>query len=141
MTLHVDVLSPEKVVFQGEADEILAPTPNGQIAILPHHVSLLTTISQGEVVIKQGRKMYYIAVMGGFLQVQKDVVTVLADYAIQSQDIQLARAQEAKKRAEKLLEEKVSKEDYAKIEADLRRSLLELKVAQRRKKGVAILPQ
>jgi len=136
--LNIEVLSPENVVYRGEADEVIAPTSNGQIAIFPHHVSLLTKISEGELIVKSGKQTQYIAVMDGFLQVRKDFITVLADYAIQSEDIQMHKAEEAKKRAEKLLEERVGQKDFAIIEADLRRSLLELKVAQKRRRVASI---
>ncbi len=133
MTIPVVVVSPEKIVYEDAAEEVIAPTENGQIAILPHHVPLLTTLTEGEVVIKKGGKDTYIAITGGFLDVSKGKATILADYAIESDDIQVVKAQAAKERAEKLLEEKVGNFDFAEIEAQLRRSLLELKIGQKRK--------
>lgn len=133
MTIPVIVVSLEKVVYEDTAEEIIAPTENGQIAILPHHIPLLTTLTEGEVIIKKGGKDTYIAITGGFLDVSKEKTTILADYAIESEDIQVAKAQQAKEKAEKLLEEKVGNFDFAEIEAQLRRSLLELKIGQKRK--------
>jgi F-type H+-transporting ATPase subunit epsilon len=131
--LTLEVITPEKVVLKEEVDEVLAPTEDGQIGILPHHVPLLTKLAHGELVIINNKTPQYFAVAGGFLEVQNNKVTVLADYAIKAQDIEVVKAEEAKKRAEKLMEEKVSEKDFAIAEAELRRSLLELKVANRRR--------
>ena len=131
--MQVDIITPEKVIFQGQADEILVPTPGGQIGVLPHHITLLSQISDGEIVVKKGSTKQHIAVTGGFLEVGNNKATILADYAIESDDIQEAKAKEAKERAEKLLEQKLSEEDFAEIQAQLRRSLLELKVAELKK--------
>lgn len=132
--LNLQVITPEKIIFDGEVDEVLIPTPNGQIAILPHHITLLTQISDGELIIKKGPQSHHVAVTGGFLEVGNNKATVLSDYAIESDDIQIAKAQEAKERAEELLKGKLSDQDFAEIQSQLRRSLLELKVAEMRKK-------
>ena len=134
MTFHLEIVSPEKIVYQGDAEEVIIPTADGQIAILPHHVKLLTQVSEGEIIVKKSKNNQYIAVTGGFLEFENNKATLLADYAIESEDIQIARAQEAKDRAEKLLKEKVSEEDFAEIQSQLRRSLLELRVGEMRRK-------
>lgn len=133
MSFQLEIVTPEKVVYKDEVDEIIAPTLNGQIAILPHHVSLLTQLISGEIITKKGGKDQYLAVTGGFLEVSKNKVTVLADYAVRSEEIEIAKAVEAQKKAQKLMQEKVSEKDFAQAESQLRRSILELKVAQRRK--------
>lgn len=131
--MKLDIITPEKIIFQGEVEEVLVPTDSGQVGILPNHVKYLSHVTSGEVIIKKNNKNQYIAVTGGFLEVENNTITILADYAIESEDIQATKAQEAKDRAEKLLKEKVSAQDFAEIEAQLRKSLLELKVSERRK--------
>ena len=133
MKLTVDILTPESQVFSGEADEILVPSVNGQIGILPGHISLLTQILPGEIEIKTKGKTQYIAIMGGYLEVNKNHVNILGDYAVRAEDIEIAKAEQAKTKAEKLKKEKVSEQDMAEIEANLRKSLLELKVAKRKR--------
>lgn len=133
MKLTVDILTPQSKIYSGEADEVIAPTVNGEIGILPNHVSLFTQILPGELMIKNGSKTESIAILGGYLEVADNKVNVLGDYAVRAEDIEVAKAQQARQRAEKMKQEKVSQEDLAVIEADLRRSLLELKVAHRRR--------
>lgn len=134
MTIHLQIITPEKIVYKDDVDEILAPTVNGEIGILPNHVPLLTKIMPGELRVKKGSNEQYLAVTGGFLEVAKNNATILADYAIRSEHIDELKAEEAKKRAEKVMSEKVSERDFAIAQSDLRKSLLELHVANRRKK-------
>ena len=135
MKLSLTILTPQSQVFSGEADEITAPTAVGEIGILPNHISLFTQILPGELRVKNGGKTDFFAIMGGYLEVANNQVNVLGDYAVRAEDIEVAKAEQAKTRAEKAKSEKVSLEDYATIEADLRRSLLELKVAHRRRRS------
>lgn len=135
MKLTLSILTPQSEVYSGEADEVIVPTVTGEIGILPNHVSLLTQILPGELRVKNGGKTSSFAIMGGYLEVANNTVNVLGDYAIRAEDIEVAKAEQAKARAEKAKSEKVSKEDFATIEADLRRSLLELKVAHRRRRS------
>lgn len=139
MTLNLEIITPEKIIYQDTAEELIVPTSTGQITILPHHIGLLTQVSPGELIIKKNNKEVFIAILGGFLQVSENKVSILVDYAIESHDIQIAKAEEAKERAEKLLKEKQSNVDFAEIESQLRKSLLELKVAQRRKTRHSIM--
>lgn len=135
--MRLEIITPEKVVFDDEVDEVIAPTPNGQIAILPHHISLLTEISPDELIIKSKGKEHFLAITGGFLRVQKDVITILSDYAIRAEHIEVEKALQAQKRAEEILkkkEEHASLEDFSVVQGELRKSLLELKVAHRRRK-------
>lgn len=133
MTLSLEIITQEKVILKDDVDEIIVPTVTGQITILPKHISLLTNIAEGEVIIKKNNKEQSLVVTGGFLEVKGDKVTILADYAVRGEDIEITRAEAAKKRAEKLMEESTSKKDFVQAEAQLRRLLLELKVAQKRK--------
>lgn len=133
MKLTVDVLTPQAQIYTGEADEILVPTVNGQLGILPNHVSLFTKIEPGELEIKNSGKSHYVAIMGGYLEVNKNKVNVLGDYAVRAEDIEIAKVEQAKAKAEKMKQEKISIKDLTSIEADLRRSILQLKVANRRR--------
>ena len=134
MTLHVAVITPQQPVYADDVDEIVVPTQSGQLTILPEHIALLTPITPGEMIIKKDGKEELMAITGGFLEVGENTVTILADYAVRGSNIQVAKAQEAKKRAEKAMAEKATDRDFAEAEAQLRRSLLELKVADKLKK-------
>jgi len=133
--MQLKVITPEKVIFDDQADELILPTVNGEIAVLPQHVDLLTQIAPGEMVIKTKGKNHHVAVTGGFLQIDKGVLTVLAEYAIRSDEIDAKKAQEAQKRAEEILKnvEKVGERDFAIAQMDIRRAVLELKVARKRR--------
>lgn len=131
--LQFEIITPEKVVYKDEVDEVLLPTPNGEIGILPEHISLVSQVSSGEITLKKKNKENHVAVTGGYVQVENDKVTILADYAIRSDDIELKKAEEAKQRAEKKMKEKVSERDFALAESELRRSLLEIQVVKRRR--------
>lgn len=133
MTIHFEIITPEKIVLQDDVDEVIAPTTNGQIAVLPNHVSLLTRVTNGELITKKNGKETSLAVTGGFLEVGSNKVTLLADYAVHAADINIAKAEAAKERAEKLMKEKVSEEDFATAQAAFSRAILELKVAHKRK--------
>jgi F-type H+-transporting ATPase subunit epsilon len=131
MALHITIVTPEKTILESDGSEIIIPTVKGEIAVLPGHVALFTQLAEGEIVIKQGSKEERMVAVGGFVEISKDKVTVLADYAVHGKDISAVKAEEAKKRAEKAMKEKKSAEDFAIAEAEFRRAILELKVANR----------
>lgn len=133
MNLSLEIITPEKIVYKDEVDEVIAPTIKGQISILPNHIGLLTQIEPGELIVKKDGRENFLAITGGFLEVAKNKISILADYAVRSEDIEVAKAEQAQKRAEKIMEEKVSEKDFAIAQSELRRSILELKVAQRRR--------
>ena len=133
--MYLEIVTPEKVVYKEEIDELIVPTVNGEIAILPNHVNLLTQIDAGEMVIKVKKKEQVLAVTGGFLQIQNNNITVLSDFAIRSEEIDAKQALEAQKRAEEMLKknkEDMSERDFAQVQADMRKAILELKVARKR---------
>lgn len=135
MKLIVDILTPQSKVFSGEADEVIVTTVNGEIGILPGHVSLLTQILPGELRVKSGGKTNFFAILGGYLEVNNNQVNVLGDYAVRAEDIEVAKAEQAKAKAEKLMSEKVSQEDLATLRGELVKSILQLKVARRHRPG------
>ncbi len=134
-TIKLDVVTAERSVFSEDVDMVIAPGIEGQLGILPHHTPLMTTLVSGELIVKKGGDEFCLAISGGFLEVRPDRVIVLADSAERAEEIDVSRAQEAKLRAEKLLMEGYpSGVDSAQAEASLRRSLIRLKVAVRRRK-------
>jgi F-type H+-transporting ATPase subunit epsilon len=133
MTLKI--VTPEKVIYDGEIDELIIPTVTGEIAVLPHHIDLLTEVAAGEMTIKHKGKEQHVAVTGGFLQIENNTLTLLSNYAIKSEEIDAKKAAEAQKRAEEKLKKKVdlSERDFAIAEADMRRAILELKISSKRR--------
>ena len=133
MKLKLEVITPTKIVLSEEVDEITIPTVNGEITILPNHVNLVTKLMPGEMVIKKGGKSDLFAITGGFLEVSNNNINLLADYAIHASDIEIAKVEAAKERAQKAMREKLSEEDFRVANAELAKSLLQLKVARRHK--------
>src|SRR5271165_2643737 len=109
--LHVDVVTAAGTTFSGDADEVIAPGSEGQMGILPSHAPLLTTLKIGALIIKRGAGEDTIFVAGGFMEVYHNQVTVLADDAEHADDIDEARAEEARRRAQHLLEQRSSDVD------------------------------
>lgn len=128
------ILSPVGEVFNDSVEEVTLPTDKGEVTILTNHVPLFSKLVEGVATIVKGGKKNSIAVVGGFLEVKDNMATVLSDYAIRAENIQAARALEAKKRAESFLANKQSKADLIMAEKQLQRSLLELKVADKLKR-------
>ena len=119
-TIHVDVVSAETLIFSGEAKFVALPGESGELGILPRHTPLITRIKPGTVRIeKTDGSEEFIFVAGGILEVQPNVVTVLADTAIRGKDLDEAKAEEAKKRAEEALRNKDATIDYAVAQAEL----------------------
>jgi F-type H+-transporting ATPase subunit epsilon len=133
MKLALEIITPLKVVLSEEVDEITIPTVEGELSILPNHVNLLTKIAPGEMLIRKGTHTDLFAITGGFLEVLNSHVSVLADYAIHAEDIEIAKVEEAKERAQKAMKEKLTEEDFRVANAELAKSLLQLKIAHKRK--------
>lgn len=135
MNLQLEIITPLKSILKEEVDEIILPTETGEITILPNHVPLVTKIKPGEMIIKKGQKASFFAITGGFLEIIDNKVTILADYAVRAEDIEVAKAKEAEERAKQTMKEKGDKREFATAEADLRRAIVELHVARRHKKA------
>jgi F-type H+-transporting ATPase subunit epsilon len=134
-TILCEVVTVEREIYSDQVSELLAPGIWGQVGILPKHAPLITALTVGELVIrKEGREDEHIAIHGGFMEVREDRVTVLADTAERAEEIDIARAEEARQRAEALLHESVSEEDFERARAALRRASLRLSVAKRRRR-------
>jgi F-type H+-transporting ATPase subunit epsilon len=136
--MRLDVVTPESVIYSDEVDAVIAPGVEGQLGILPHHAPLITVLQAGELRVRKGEEETCIAIYGGFLEVRPDRVIILADAAERAEEIDIARAEEAKRRAEQALaDRKGSQADTARAEAALRRSLVQLKVADGMRKRKA----
>ncbi|MFC1903602.1 F0F1 ATP synthase subunit epsilon [Chloroflexota bacterium] len=129
--IRLDVVAAERVVYSEDVDMVIAPGIEGQLGILPHHTPLMTMLQPGELRVKKGGQEVSLAISGGFLEVRPDRVVVLADSAERAEEIDVARAEEARRRAkERLTGKRVTEMDGARVEAALRRSLTRLKVAE-----------
>ena len=137
MKLVLEIITPTTVLLKEEVDEITLPTVNGEISILPNHVDLLTKINPGEMTIKRNNKTELFAITGGFLEVTSNQVNILADHAVRAADIESAKVEEARQRAEKAMKDKVSQREYEELQDEIRRTVLELKVARRHKTRIS----
>lgn len=132
-TLHVDVVSAEELIFSGEAKFVALPGVNGELGILPNHTPLITQIKPGAVRIQRADdgKEELVFVAGGVLEVQPDIVTVLADTAIRGSDLDEAKALEAKKAAEEAMQNARGSMELAKAKSELAFLAAQLATARR----------
>jgi len=131
--LKFDIVTAEKVVYTDDVDVVVVPGMEGQLSILPDHAPLLTMLQPGELTVRKSGDETVMFVNGGFLEVMRNHVTVLADVCERADDIDIARAEAAKRRAEEQLQDRAAITDLATAEAALRRALLRIKIAERRK--------
>ena len=130
--INFKIATPERVVYKDEVEAITLPTQSGEITILPNHLPLISVLKPGEIVIKKGNKILAIVVSGGFIEVLSTKVVVLADTAERSEEIDVARAEAAVKRAETLREEKLTdSREFAKISALIEKELARVKVGRK----------
>jgi F-type H+-transporting ATPase subunit epsilon len=133
MPLTVEIVTAEKVVYSQEGvDEVVAPGSEGEFAVLPQHAAFITTLVPGEMRIIKGGEEEAMAITGGFFEVRNDRVVILADAAERVEEIDIARAEEARRRAEEALREQEERVDLVQAEASLRRALARLRVAEKR---------
>lgn len=135
-TIHVDVVSAEEEIFAGEAEFVALPGEAGELGIYPMHTPLITRIRPGAVRIKVPGQAEdeFVFVAGGILEVQPNVVTVLADTAIRGHDLDEAKAAEAKKLAEEALANRESEIDYARAQAELAAAVAQLAAIEKLRK-------
>ncbi len=134
MPLRLEILTPERQVYDDEVDMVIAPGSEGYLGILPHHAPLFTTLGPGELRVKRGGIERTLAVFGGFMDVRGDRVTVLTDAAEHAEDIDEARVQAARDAAQQQLASATSPAEEARARASLERSLVRLRVTQRRRR-------
>ena len=129
--MKLEIVTAERAVFSDEVDLILAPGVEGQLGILPHHAPLMSALVPGELVVRKSGNEYSLAIGGGFMEVRSDRVIVLADAAERAEEIDMLRAEQAKRRAQEKLAHSVSAEEAFEAEAALRRALARLEVGDR----------
>jgi F-type H+-transporting ATPase subunit epsilon len=134
-SLKVDIVTAERVVYSEDVDIVIAPGVEGQLGILPHHAPLMTILQAGELVVRKGGEEESLAISGGFLEVRPDRVIVLADSAERAEEIDVTRAEAARKRAEERLhDKKAAGLDETRAEAALRRAIARISVADKMKR-------
>ena len=131
--IMLDIVTAEKVVYSKEVNSVVAPGTEGELGILPNHSSLMTSLTEGELRINDGSEEILMAISGGFMEVRPDRVIVLADSAERDDEIDLSRAEEARKRAEERLSQPITEVDKLRAEAALHRSITRLKVGGKRR--------
>ena len=135
MPLHLEVITPERKVYEDDVDMVVAPASEGYVGILPHHVPLFTTLGPGEFKVKKGGVEEVLAVFGGFMDVRGDRVIVLTDAAESAGEIDASRAQEARERAQQVLAAgPASAADEQRARAELQRALVRLRVSEGRRR-------
>jgi F-type H+-transporting ATPase subunit epsilon len=135
MTIHVDIVSAEGAMHSGLATMVFAPAEMGEVGIAPRHTALITRLKPGDVrVQKENGEIEHFYISGGMLEVQPQVVTVLADTAIRVRDIDEAVAAEAKRRAEEALAGKTAEFEYAKAQSELAKAVAQLRAIEKLRK-------
>jgi F-type H+-transporting ATPase subunit epsilon len=139
MSIRCEIISQDRIVFQGEADLVLLPGSDGEMGILPHHAPLLTTLKYGIIKVRLHGRETIFTVAGGIAEIQPETVTVLADAAETVEEIVVVRAEAARERARESLEKgpPVDSDSYLTIEAALRKSNLRLDAVRRYRRGSA----
>ncbi|RPI24969.1 MAG: F0F1 ATP synthase subunit epsilon [Chloroflexota bacterium] len=137
MPIYCEIVSQDRMVFEGDADIVIVPGSAGEMGILPNHAPLLSTLNFGILKVRREGQESVFAVAGGIIEVQPNKVTILADSAENVQEIDVARAEAARRRAEEMLKEgpPPDQDAYLAIETALRRSNLRLEAAQRFRRG------
>lgn len=129
--LSFEIVTAERLVLSDEVDALIVPGSVGQMTLLPMHAPIMTTLEPGELIVRKGGEDSSLFVSGGFLELLNDKVTILAESAEHAEEIDISRAEEAKKRAEERKELHPVEVDLARAEAALRRSMARLKVAEK----------
>ncbi len=136
--IQFKIVTPEKTVFEDTIDQATLPVADGEVTILPNHRSYIGALKAGEIMIKKNGEEEIMSVSGGFVEFNSNELTVLADTAERAEEIDMARAEEGKKKAEEIMKQKVSMEDseYARVAAAIEKEMARLKVGRKhRTKG------
>ena len=133
MPLKLEIVSPERMVYNDDVDMVIVPGRNGQLGILPHHTLLISALGTGELRIKKAGTEQILLISGGFVEVRADKVIVMADLAEHSDEIDEAKAIEARKRAESEMEQTKDPVDIARVRAALQTALMRERIATRRR--------
>ena len=133
-TFRLEIVTAEKMIFSDDVSAVMAWGAEGQLGILPNHAPLITMLQPGDLMIRKDKEEEYVVISGGFLEVRPDKVIILADACERAEEIDIARAEEAKKRAQETMKAAPLTDQAASAEAALRRSLARLKVAEKRRR-------
>jgi F-type H+-transporting ATPase subunit epsilon len=138
MPLHLEIVTPERRAYEGDVDEVIVPGSEGELGILPHHAPLISLLGEGVLRLKRGGEEEQFAIFGGFLQVRPDRVVVLAETADLASEIDLERAERARREAERVIEGGfVEPADLASARAALQRALIRIRLAEHGPRGTA----
>jgi F-type H+-transporting ATPase subunit epsilon len=143
MPIRCEIVSQDRMVYEGDADIVTVPGIEGEMGILPNHAPLLSTLGFGILKVRTAEREEFFAISGGIIEVQPTLITILADAAENVQEIDVSRAEAARKRAEEMLREGPPSDDdvYERIERDLKKSNLRLEAARRyRRSGQSTQP-
>ena len=132
-TLKLEIVTPDAKVYAEDVDMVTLPGVEGEMGIFPQHVPLMTQLTAGEVIARKGGQEYFLAVGEGFVEVTGERVSILTDMAIKAENIDEAKAEEARRRAEARLAEKLDDDEVASVSAALAHSLAQLKVKRRQR--------
>ena len=132
-TLKLEIVTPEAKIYSEDVDSVTLPGVEGELGIFPMHIPLMTQLSAGEVCARKNGQDHFLAVGEGFVEVSGERVAILTDMAIRDDDIDEAKAEEARKRAEARLQDKLGSDEQATVQAALMHSLTQLNVKRRRR--------
>lgn len=130
---HLEIVTPERTAFTEEIEAVYVPTQSGTIGVLAHHVALFTLLSDGEIKIVSGKKEYYLAIGGGYMQVSQSGVSILVSRAVHTDELNEAEIKKAYQSAKEVISRQIKGVELANAQAVLRRSLLDLKVVRRKR--------
>ncbi len=130
-TLKLEIVTPEAKIYSEDVDMVTLPGIEGEMGIYPMHIALMTQIAHGEIIARKGGVDHYLATGEGFVQITGDRVAILTDMAIKADDIDEMKAEEARKKAEARLAEKLTDEETATVQAALLHSMTQLNVKRR----------
>lgn len=131
MSLHLKIVTPEKLALEEEVDMVTLTSSEGELGILPNHAALMAKLMPGQLIIKKGSKQEILATGDGFIQIANNTLTILTDLAVTDTEIDERAVEDAKKRAEQALEQKLTDEEYAETMAILEKSLAQLRIKRR----------
>ena len=132
MPFRLEIVTPEKRAYADDVDFVTLPGSEGEMGIFPLHIPLMTQLTAGEVTVRKGGQEFFLAVGDGFVEVTGERVSILTDMAIKAENIDEAKAEEARKRAEARLAEHLDEEEVAVVQASLANALAQLKVKRHR---------
>ncbi|HEU5125505.1 MAG TPA: F0F1 ATP synthase subunit epsilon [Verrucomicrobiae bacterium] len=130
-TLKLEIVTPDAKVYSDDVEMVTLPGVEGEMGIFPNHVPLMTQIAPGEIIARKSGQDLFLAIGEGFVEITGDRVAILADMAIRAENIDESKAEEARRRAEARLAEKIDDEESAMVQAALAHSLAQLKVKRR----------